>query len=352
MIDACIALIDNPELEFSALLKLIPGPDFPTAASINGQKGIVDAYKTGRGRAVIRAKTHIETDEKSGKDSIIITELPYQVNKARLIERIAELVKEKKIEGITELRDESDKEGMRVVIELRRGENTELLQNQLYSQTQMQSVFGINMVALVDGRPRTLSLREILQEFVRHRREVVTRRSVFELRKARERAHILEGLGVALANIDDVVQTIRTSKTPTEAKERLLSKVWSEGAMLAALFKAVGSDIARPDELPSYFGPQSQGYRLSPEQAQAILDLRLHRLTGLEQDKISEEYQTLVEEIRGLLDILSNPARLLHVIREELLREKEQFSQPRRTVILENELEINSEDLSTKKILL
>lgn len=342
VIDGCIAIIDNPNCELSDLMQLIPGPDFPTFGIINGRAGIVEAYKTGRGRVLIRGKTNFE--DVGEKQAIIITELPYQVNKARLIEKVAELVKEKRLEGITALRDESDKDGMRIYIELRRGENAEVVLNNLYSQTQLQVVFGINMVALDQGRPRCMGLKHLLEAFIRHRREVVTRRTIFDLRKARERAHVLEGLGIALANIDEVIAMIKSSKTPLEAKERLVASVWRPGAVLDMLERA-GSDASRPEDLPEEYGLKPEGYHLSPDQAQAILDLRLHRLTGLEKDKILNEYKQLLELIKDLLEILSDADRLMQVIRDELLEIKGQFGDERRTVIIDNEEELSMEDL-------
>ncbi len=343
VIDACIHVINNPDCELAELMQHMPGPDFPTAGIINGRAGIVEAYKTGRGRVLIRGKVNFE-DVSADKQAIIITELPYQVNKARLIEKVADLVKEKRLEGITALRDESDKEGMRVYIELRRGENAEVVLNNLYQQTQLQVVFGINMVALDQGRPQCMGLKQILVAFIRHRREVVTRRTIFDLRKARERAHILEGLGIALANIDEVIAMIKSSKTPSEAKERLISELWQPGSVMEMLERA-GSNTSRPDDLPEEFGLSADGYRLSPDQAQAILDLRLHRLTGLEKDKILNEYKELLALIQELLDILSNPDRLMQVIRDELLEIKTQFGDIRRTVIIDNEEELTLEDL-------
>lgn len=344
VIAACIAVINNPDCDLAELMEHIPGPDFPTWGIINGRAGIVEAYRTGRGRVLIRGKVKFEDVGEKDKQAIIITELPYQVNKARLIEKVAELVKEKRLEGITALRDESDKEGMRIYIELRRGENAEVVLNNLYQQTQLQVVFGINMVALDHGRPRCMGLKEILVAFIRHRREVVTRRTIFELRKARERAHLLEGLGIALANIDEVIAMIKSSKTPTEAKERLVSEVWRPGAVMEMLERA-GSDASRPDDLPAEFGLKPEGYHLSPEQAQAILDLRLHRLTGLEKDKIFNEYKEILDLIKNLLHILSDPDRLMQVIRDELLEIKGQFGDERRTVIIDNEEELSMEDL-------
>lgn len=344
VINACVALVDDPSLSIDALMQYIPGPDFPTAAIINGRAGIVEAYRTGRGRIYVRARTSIEDDENSGKSTIVVHEIPYQVNKARLIEKIAELVKDKKIEGITGLRDESDKDGMRIAIELRRGEMPEVVLNNLYAHTQMQNVFGINMVALIDGQPRTLNLKEILMAFLRHRREVVTRRTIFDLGKARARAHLLEGLGIALANIDEVIELIKTSANPALAKERLLARAWKPGAVAGMLEKA-GTDACRPENLSASYGFLSDGYHLSPEQAQAILDLRLHRLTGLEQDKLLEEYQQLLETIKDLLDILGSPERLLQVIRGELLEMKTEFGDERRTEIVESQEDLTAADL-------
>ena len=344
VISACIALIDNPELGIKELMEHVPGPDFPTAGIINGVRGIQEAYLTGKGRIYVRARTHVERDEARGREAIIVTELPYQVNKARLLEKIAELVKEKKIEGISELRDESDKDGMRMVIELKRGEVPEVLINNLYQQTQMQNVFGINLVALVDGQPRLLNLKEIIAAFIRHRRDVVTRRTVYELRKARDRAHVLEGLAVALANIDEVIQLIKSSASRAEAKEALLGRSWAPGVVTDMLSRA-GADASRPAELGREFGLVEGGYRLSDVQAQAILDLRLHQLTGLEQDKIVGEYKTLLEQIGELLGILNDPDRLMEVIRTELEEIREQYGDARRTEILEAQEDFTLEDL-------
>ena len=345
ILDATVLLIDEPQTDDESLLALVPGPDFPTAGIINGAAGIREAYLTGRGRVVMRARAVFEDDERTGKASIIVTELPYQVNKARLIERIAELVREKKLEGITELRDESDKDGMRVVIELRRGELPDVMLNNLYQQTQMQSVFGINMVALVDGQPRTLGLRDILSVFLRHRREVVTRRTIFDLRKARERAHILEGLAVALANIDEMIALIKAAPTPADAREALMARDWASGLVQALLDRADAA-ASRPEGLPAALGLQSnQRYRLSQEQATAILEMRLNRLTGLEQDKIIDEYRQLLEKIIDLLDILRSETRLMQVIRDELLALREEYGQPRRTEIVFDYEDLSIEDL-------
>jgi len=347
IIAACIALIDNPELSIKELMEHVPGPDFPTAALINGVRGIYEAYHTGRGRVYIRARSHIEGEE-GARQSIVVTELPYQVNKARLLEKIADLVKDKKIEGISTLRDESDKDGMRMVIELKRGEVAEVILNNLYQHTQLQSVFGINMVALVDGQPRLLNLKQVLEAFVRHRREVVTRRTVFELRKARERAHILEGLAVALANIDEVIALIKASSSRAEAREELMRREWAPG-IVTDLLQRSGAEASRPDGLETRFGYQGDVYRLSEVQAQAILDLRLHQLTGLEQDKIVDEYKQVIERIGELLDILNNPDRLMQVIRDELIEVREQFGDERRTEILADHLDLTLEDLITEE---
>jgi len=347
-VNASIALIDDPELSIEGLMQHIPGPDFPTAALINGARGIHEAYHTGRGRIYMRARTEIETNEANGKQTIIVHELPYQVNKARLLEKIADLVKEKRIEGITELRDESDKDGMRMVIELRRGEVAEVILNNLFQQTQLQSVFGINMVTLVDGQPRLLNLKQILEYFIRHRREVVTRRTIYLLRKARARAHVLEGLAVALANIDEVIALIKAAPNPAEAKSQLLARHWKSGAV-EAMIGRTGADASRPEELGAEFGLTDQGYRLSEVQAQAILDLRLHRLTGLEQDKIISEYSEIIERIKDLLDIISSADRLMSVIREELCSIRDQFGDERRTEIMQNRLDLSLEDLITEE---
>ena len=347
VIDACVALIDDPTLDLVQLMQHLPGPDFPTAGIINGARGIQEAYLTGRGRIYVRARSHVEGEE-GAKQSIIVTELPYQVNKARLLEKIAELVKEKKIEGITELRDESDKDGMRMVIELRRGEMPDVVLNNLYQQTQMQSVFGINMVALVDGQPRLLNLKEILEAFVRHRREVVTRRTIFDLRKARERAHILEGLAVALANIDPVIALIKASSGPAEAKEGLMAAAWEPGLVMEMIARA-GADASRPDGLAPEFGVVDGKYKMSAEQAQAILELRLHRLTGLEQDKIRDEYRSLLDKIGEYRAILADPELLMRVIRDELVEMRDQYADARRTEIVTDHLDLTLEDLITEE---
>ncbi|MGH8657420.1 MAG: DNA gyrase subunit A [Gammaproteobacteria bacterium] len=343
VIDACVALIDRPEASVADLMQHIPGPDFPTAAIINGSEGIREAYHTGRGRIRLRARTEIE-EYHEGAQRLVVTELPYQVNKARLMERIAELVKEKKVEGIREMRDESDKDGMRMVIELRRGELAEVVLNNLYQHTQLETVFGVNAVALDRGQPRTLDLKQLLECFLYHRREVVTRRTLFELRKARERAHVLEGLAVALANIDPIIALIKASATPAEAKHALLDRHWVSGVVTEMLQRA-GADRSRPDTLSREYGLGESGYRLSPEQAQSILDLRLQRLTGLEQDKILEEYRQILARIDELLDILARPGRLMTVIREELLAIRSQFGDQRRTEIIDTQQYVNMEDL-------
>ncbi len=348
VINACVAVIDTPAITIEQLMSYLPGPDFPTAGIINGATGIHEAYHTGRGIIHMRARTEIVTDPANGKQTILVHELPYQVNKARLIGKIAELVKEKRIEGITELRDESDKDGMRIVIELRRGEVAEVVLNNLFQQTAMQSVFGINMVALVDGRPRLLNLKQLLEFFIRHRREVVTRRTLYELRKARDRAHVLEGLAVALANIDEVIQLIKQAANSAEAKKSLLERKWQSGAVEAMLQRA-GAFSTRPEELTEEFGLTAEGYRLTEVQAQAILDLRLHRLTGLEQDKIIKEYEELLQIIADLLDILGSPDRLMQVIRDELVDIREQYGDERRTEILQNRLDLTLEDLITEE---
>jgi len=347
IVNGCIALIENPDLSIKELMEIIPGPDFPTAAIINGVRGIHEAYHTGRGRVHIRSRSHIEGED-GKKQSIVVTELPYQVNKARLLEKIAELVKDKKIEGISNLRDESDKDGMRMVVELKRGEVAEVVLNNLYQQTQMQTVFGINMVALVDGQPRLLNIKQILEAFVRHRRDVVTRRTVFLLRKARERAHVLEGLAVALANIDEVIALIKSSSSRIEARAELVRREWAPG-VVGELLQRSGATSSRPDGLGDAFGYHGDVYRLSEVQAQAILDLRLHQITGLEQDKIVDEYRGLIERIDDLLDILNNPDRLMRVIRSELDEVLENYGDQRRTEILTDHLDLTMEDLITEE---
>ncbi|MCL1125720.1 DNA gyrase subunit A [Shewanella surugensis] len=343
VVAGCLALIADPDLTINELMEYIPGPDFPTAAMINGRKGIVDAYHTGKGRAVMRSKAEVETED-NGRERIIVHEIPYQVNKARLIEKIAELVKDKKIEGISGLRDESDKDGMRIVIEIKRGEVGEVVLNNLYAQTQMQCSFGINMVALTNGQPKLFNLKEMLECFILHRREVVTRRTVFELRKARDRAHILESLAVALANIDPIIALIKSSATSSDAKVKLMAQGWELGNVKTMLEKA-GDDAARPEWLDPEFGIRDGLYYLTEQQAQAILELRLHRLTGLEHDKILQEYDELLSIIAGLLFILGSPERLMEVIKEELNEILAVYGDTRRTVINANEVDMSLEDL-------
>lgn len=344
IINACLAFIDDPSIDVKGLMEHIPGPDFPTAGIINGTQGIYAAYITGRGRVHMRARTNFEVMNKAGREAIIVTELPYQVNKARLIEKIAELVREKKIEGISELRDESDKDGMRIVIELRKGEISDVVLNNLYKQTAMQSVFGINMVAVQNGQPKLLNLRQMLDAFLSHRREIVTRRTIFDLRKARDRVHVLEGQSVALANIDEVIALIKSSPAPAAAKEALLAQVWLAGEVSGMLEKAGATDT-RPDGLAEGFGLTEDGYRLSAVQAQAILDLRLHRLTGLEQDKLFKEYKELLDKINELSMILESPDELLRVIREELIEIRDNYGDERRTEINHDHTDLVAEDL-------
>lgn len=344
VINGCLAYIDDENITIEGLMEHIPGPDFPTAAIINGRRGIEEAYRTGRGKIYVRARAEIETDAKNGRETIVVHEIPYQVNKARLIEKIAELVKEKRVEGISALRDESDKDGMRIVIEIKRDAVGEVVLNNLYSQTQMQVSFGINMVALHQGQPKLLTLKECLEAFVRHRREVVTRRTIFELRKARERAHILEGLAIALANIDPIIEMIRHAPTPAEAKAALVSHAWALGNV-AAMLERAGDDAARPEWLEPQYGIRDGHYYLTEQQAQAILDLRLQKLTGLEHEKLLDEYKLLLEQIAALIFILQSPERLMEVIREELIAIREQFGDARRTEITANTADINIEDL-------
>ena len=344
-IDACFALIDDPAISVDGLMDYLPGPDFPTAGVINGVAGIAAGYRTGRGRVRIRAKAEIEVGQ-NGREAIVVTQIPYQVNKARLIEKIAELVKEKKIEGISELRDESDKDGMRIFIEIKRHDSAEIVLNNLYQQTQMESVFGINMVALVDGRPQLLNLKQVLEAFIRFRREVVTRRTLFELRKARARVHILEGLTVALANIDEMIALIKSSQNPQQAKEQLLARCW-HGGMVVNLLHAAGAAASRPEDLPPDVGLVEGGYQLTDVQASQILEMRLHRLTGLEQDRLTDEYAQLLSEIRDLIVILERPDQLMAVIRAELAAVREQYNDPRRTEISPSEDDFDVLDLIT-----
>ncbi|WP_166264593.1 DNA topoisomerase (ATP-hydrolyzing) subunit A [Providencia sp. M-27] len=344
VINGCLAYIEDEDISIDGLMEYIPGPDFPTAAIINGRRGIIDAYRTGRGKVYIRASAEVEVDEKNGRETIIVSKIPYQVNKARLIEKIAELVKDKRVEGISALRDESDKDGMRIVIEIKRDAVGEVVLNNLYSLTQLQVSFGINMVALHQGQPKILNLKDIIAAFVRHRREVVTRRTIFELRKARDRAHILEALAIALANIDPIIELIRKAPTPAEAKAGLIARSWDLGNV-AAMLERAGDDAARPEWLEPQFGVHEGQYFLTEQQAQAILDLRLQKLTGLEHEKLLEEYRELLVQIEALLFILRSPERLMEVIREELEIIRDTYNDPRRTEITENTADINIEDL-------
>ena len=346
VLDACFALLKNPETTVDELIELVPAPDFPTAGIIYGTVGVKEGYRTGRGRVVMRGRTHFEDMDKGGRQSIIIDELPYQVNKKTLIEKIAELVNEKKIEGISDLRDESDKSGMRVVIELKRGEVPEVVLNNLYKQTQLQDTFGMNMVALLDGQPRLLNLKQMLEAFLRHRREVVTRRTVFELRKARERGHVLEGLAVALANVDEMIAIIKAAPTPPEAKKDLMAKAW-HSPVVEEMLKRAAMEAARPDGLSVDFGLTPNGYRLSDVQAQEILQMRLQRLTGLEQDKIVNEYKEVMDVIADLLDILANASRVTAIISDELTEIRRQFGDKRRSEIVANAQDLSLEDLIT-----
>lgn len=347
VVNACIALIDQPDLTIEDLMKYIPGPDFPTAGIINGVKGVIDGYRTGRGRVYIRAKTLIE-EKDNGRESIIVNELPYQVNKARLLEKIAELVKDKKLDGISELRDESDKDGIRMVIDLKRGENSDVVLNNLFQQTQLQTVFGINIVALVEGQPRLLNLKNLLEYFLRHRREVVTRRTLFELRKARDRAHILEGLAIALSNIDEMIRLIKAAQNPQEARQGLLNRTWQAG-LVEKMLSGTDTSKSRPAELEAIYGLHGIEYQLSETQAQAILELRLHRLTGLEQDKILDEYRGLLSKIDELLLILNDGGRLMEVIREELDAIKNEYGDERITEIIHTQQDLSLEDLITEE---
>ncbi len=342
VIDACLRVIDNDHITIDELLTIMPGPDFPTAGIINGASGIRQAYETGKGKIYLRSVSHVEGED---KQSIVVTELPYQVNKAKLITKIAELVKDKKVDGITGLRDESDKDGMRMVVELRRGEVPEVMLNNLYKLTEMQTVFGINMVAIDKGMPKLMTLRGVLDAFIAHRRDVVTRRSIFELNKARNRAHILEGLSVALSNIDEIIEMIKAAENPTEAKVKLIAQTW-QGSVIKDLIGDRDMSLFKPEELPPELGLQASGdYQLSQKQAQAILDLKLHRLTGLEKDKIFDEFNELLEQIKYLLDILQNPEKLMQVIRDELMEIREHFSNDRMTKIIDNKIDLTLEDL-------
>ncbi|WP_372522770.1 DNA gyrase subunit A [Sulfuricaulis sp.] len=344
VISACLALIDDENITIDGLMKHIPGPDFPTAGIITGVDGIHEAYRTGRGRVYVRARVTIETEEKRGRQSIVVTELPYQVNKALLLERIAELVQEGKIEDIAELRDESDKSGMRMVIDLKRGAVSDVILNNLYEHTAMQSVFGINTVALVNGQPRLLNLKELLEAFLRHRREVVTRRSIYDLRKSRDRAHVLEGLAVALESIDEMIALIKAAKDPDDARVKMLARTWP-AKLVTKMLAAGAADLTRPEGLEKIYGLTAKGYRLTEVQAQAILDLRLHRLTGLEQEKLRSEYGDILKTIADLLDILGNPGRLMKVIRDELIAIRDQYGDKRRTEIVQSRVSLSMEDL-------
>ncbi len=349
VVQGCLALIENSDLDVDELMQIIPGPDFPTGGIINGRAGIVEAYKTGRGRIYVRAKADIEIDERTNRESIIISEIPYQLNKSRLIEKIAELVKEKKLEGIAELRDESDKDGMRIVIDLKRGEISEVVLNNLYAQTQMQSVFGINIVALVDDQPKILNLKEVLEAFIRHRQEIVTRRTLYLMRKARDRAHSLEGFAVALANIDEIIQIIKKSSTALEARETLVSKTWSPGENVLKMLSELEPGLARPEWLEDAFGLNKGRYKISPEQARDILDLRLNRLTGMEHEKIIEEFHQKLSEIAGYQEILGNSQILMDLIKNELEEIQEEFGDERRTEICESSHDLTLEDLISEE---
>jgi DNA gyrase subunit A len=346
VVDACLLLLEKPESSIDALIKLIPAPDFPTAGIIHGTSGVKEGYRTGRGRVVMRGRTHVEKLDKGNREALIVDELPYQVNKKTFIEKIAELVNDKKIEGISDLRDESDKSGMRVVIELKRGENPDVILNNLYKQTQLQDSFGMNMVALIDGQPKLLNLKQILDAFLRHRREVTTRKTVFELRKARERGHMLEGLAVALANVDEMIKIIKAAPTPPDAKKELMARTW-KSSVVEAMLNGAAMEFSRPEGLPKEFGLTESGYKLSDVQAQEILQLRLQRLTGLEQEKIVNEYKEIMNVITDLLDILATPARVTAIIVDELKAIKDQYGDKRRSEIVENALDLSTEDLIT-----
>jgi DNA gyrase subunit A len=344
VVDACLAILERPEITIDELIDIIPGPDFPTRGIIYGTAGVREGYRTGRGRVVIRARTHVEDLEKGNRQAIVIDELPYQVNKSSLLMKIGELVREKRMDGLSEIRDESDKSGMRVVLELKRGENPEVILNNLYKETQMQDTFGMNMVALVDRQPRLLNLKEILDAFLRHRREVVTRRTVFELRKARERGHILEGLAVALSNVDEIIALIKAAPAPSEAKRELMARSWRSELVESMLVRAQAAS-SRPDGLAPEYGQQADGYRLSEVQAQRILEMQLQRLTGLEQEKIVAEYREVMANIADLLDILAKPERITQIIKDELKQTREQFNDERRSEIVTNAEDLSMEDL-------
>jgi DNA gyrase subunit A len=346
VVNACLLLLEKPESSIDALIKLIPAPDFPTAGIIHGTSGVKEGYRTGRGRVVMRGRTHVEKLDKGNREALIVDELPYQVNKKTFIEKIAELVNDKKIEGISDLRDESDKSGMRVVIELKRGENPDVILNNLYKQTQLQDSFGMNMVALIDGQPKLLNLKQILDAFLRHRREVTTRKTVFELRKARERGHMLEGLAVALANVDEMIKIIKAAPTPPDAKRELIARTW-KSSVVEAMLNGAAMEFSRPEGLSKEFGLTESGYKLSDVQAQEILQLRLQRLTGLEQEKIVNEYKEIMNVITDFLDILATPARVTAIIVDELKVIKDQYGDKRRSEIVENALDLSTEDLIT-----
>ncbi len=346
VVNACLLLLEKPESSIDALIKLIPAPDFPTAGIIHGTSGVKEGYRTGRGRVVMRGRTHVEKLDKGNREALIVDELPYQVNKKTFIEKIAELVNDKKIEGISDLRDESDKSGMRVVIELKRGENPDVILNNLYKQTQLQDSFGMNMVALIDGQPKLLNLKQILDAFLRHRREVTTRKTVFELRKARERGHMLEGLAVALANVDEMIKIIKAAPTPPDAKKELIARTW-KSSVVEAMLNGAAMEFSRPEGLSKEFGLTESGYKLSDVQAQEILQLRLQRLTGLEQEKIVNEYKEIMNVITDFLDILATPARVTAIIVDELKAIKDQYGDKRRSEIVENALDLSTEDLIT-----
>jgi len=346
VVNACLLLLEKPESSIDALIKLIPAPDFPTAGIIHGTSGVKEGYRTGRGRVVMRGRTHVEKLDKGNREALIVDELPYQVNKKTFIEKIAELVNDKKIEGISDLRDESDKSGMRVVIELKRGENPDVILNNLYKQTQLQDSFGMNMVALIDGQPKLLNLKQILDAFLRHRREVTTRKTVFELRKARERGHMLEGLAVALANVDEMIKIIKAAPTPPDAKRELIARTW-KSSVVEAMLNGAAMEFSRPEGLSKEFGLTDLGYKLSDVQAQEILQLRLQRLTGLEQEKIVNEYKEIMNVITDFLDILATPARVTAIIVDELKAIKDQYGDKRRSEIVENALDLSTEDLIT-----
>jgi len=344
VVDACQTLLANPDISIDDLIRIIPGPDFPTSGVIYGVQGVKEGYRTGRGRVVMRARTHFEEAEKGSRASIVVDELPYQVNKSSLLMKIGELVREKRIEGIADIRDESDKSGMRAVIELKRGENPEVILNNLWKETQLEDTFGMNMVALVDGQPRLLNLKQFLDAFLRHRREIVTRRTVFELRKARERGHVLEGLAVALSNVDDVIALIKGAATPADAKRELMARFW-HSKIVEALLARSGGETSRPEGLAAEFGLQKQGYRLSDVQAQRILEMRLQSLTALEQDKITVEYRETMDKIADLIDVLANPARVTQIISRELAEVKEQYGDERKSEIVTMTQELSTEDL-------